>query len=414
MVEAEWETKPQRVLGYLSGAPRVSTDPRASASGPRSHVLGVIKGFEALGWKVQRFIFGDEVPKAWLLKEAEVELAASPLARLGADLVRLAFSAVNTWRAPRLLGKVDWVYERFGVFQSLGFGFQKKGVPWIVETNGPFAIEASQDRKSVYLSRLQRAMEVWVYKRADAIVAVSDQLKTLLCQYFGLNPDKIVVVPNGVDTLLFSPKSHQARASHSYPVIGFVGTLSVWQALDLLLEAIALLRGEGVEYRVIVVGEGQVRKAWEEKATLLGLGDRVTFVGRVPMDEVPNWIAQFDLGYVGPIPTASGVMYHSPLKLYEYMAMAKPVIAADYSETRSLLGENGLGYLFTPGSVDDLVRVLRKAYGEREWWPSMGEAARHFVVQNHSWEARVQQMVTQIEDILISRYGSAYPARGRG
>jgi len=393
-------------IGYLSGAPRVSTRPEASATGPKSHVLGIIHGFEELGWEVRRFIFGDHVPLGWVKRELDVEMAASFSKRLVADAARLAFGLYNTIRAPRHVGQVDWVYERFGAFQALGLGFQRRGIPWIVETNGIFFQEAKVDRNSLALEGLERKLELWVYRRADAIVAVSEALKNALVE-LGIEGEKIVVVPNGVDLSRFS--GAEGGSSGGKPVIGFVGTLSQWQALDLLIEALALLKAEGREYRLLVVGDGQMRAPWEELARARGID--AEFIGRVPWEEVPGWMALFDLAYSGQIPVSQGTMYHSPLKLYEYMAAGRPVIASSWSEARSLIGEDERGYLFEPGNLQDLVRALRKARAERALWPTKGRRARALIEREHTWKARVARIVEEVGRILEMRYGTPFPAR---
>lgn len=404
----------KRVLGFVSGAPRVSTRPEAAASGPRSHILGVLRAFERLGWEVRTFIAGDYVPLRWVIREAELELGLSSLKRLSADLLRLGFAMYNGRRALQKIGSVDWVYERFGAFQFLGYGFQRRGIPWILETNGLYFIEASRDRGTLALTRLERTLELWAYRRADVIVTVSDELKTLLAEY-GVDPGKIVVVPNAVDTERFAPERVQGTAFRLLPppIVGFVGTLSSWQGLDVLISALADLRAEGLLFSLVVVGDGPMRTTWERLAHAVNISDRVRFVGRVAPDQVPNYIAGFDLAYSGQVPLAVGQMYHSPLKLYEYMAMGKPVIASSFTDARRLVGAGETGYLFQPGDVEDLKRVLRRAYAEREEWPRMGEQARRKVIKEHSWEARISEMVRRVEAILEAKYGTPYPSRGR-
>ena len=85
-------------VAYLSGAPRVSTQPDAEAAGPRAHVLGVIGGFEAAGWKVDRFIVGDQMPRSWSSRGSERRLSGNPVRTLVADLVRLVLNLLNTRR----------------------------------------------------------------------------------------------------------------------------------------------------------------------------------------------------------------------------------------------------------------------------------------------------------------------------
>lgn len=401
-------------LGYLSGAPRVSTRPEAAASGPRAHVLGVLRAFERLGWEVKPYIVGDRVPLAWLSQEVEHTLHRSYLRRLVADWVRLGMGVANGLQALRELMPVDWVYERFAAFQGLGWWFQREGVPWIVETNGLLYREAAHDRPSITLSCIERCVEQWVYRTADVVVCVTESLKSLLISDFNLQEDKILIVPNGVDISRFDPASVQPINTFLHPIIGFVGTLFSWQGLDVLIRAIAELRSENVIYTLVIVGDGPMSSEWEQLARSLGVLDSVHFVGRVSWDRVPDYIACFDLGYSGQLPLAVGEMYHSPLKLYEYMAMGKPVIASAFADAKQLIREGETGYLFEPGSVEDLKRALRRAYAERETWHKMGQTARGEIVAKHTWEARVSEMISKIEAILGAKYGTPYPSRSRG
>lgn len=392
-----------RQLGYLSGAPRVSTRPDSSASGPRAHVLGVIKGFRALGWQVKPYIFGDIIPRRLRAEEVDVWMAQGYLQRLVSDVARFGMGIANAGVAPLVVGRVDWAYERFASFQALGYAFQIRGIPWILESNGLLFAEATEDRASIALVGVERTLELWAYRQADVLVVVSPTLKDLIASH-GVDPRKIVVVPNGVDVDLFRPlPKGEGGEERKGCVIGFVGTLYRWQGLDLLIQAMAELRAEGIDLELIVVGDGLMRRPWQELSRALGLAEKVAFVGRVPWQEIPSWIARFDLGYSGQIPLSVKEMYHSPLKLYEYMAMGKPVIASAYEDARGLVGKDERGFLFEPGSLEDLKRALRKACAARDSWESMGRAARRFIEKEHSWEARVKYLVEQASAILEHR-----------
>jgi hypothetical protein len=155
----------RRRLGYLSGAPRVSTRPEADLSGPRTHVLGVIRAFESLGWQVTTFIVGDRVPAGWVVgRQTESALRSCWLIRLGADVFRAAIGVVNGWRAVREIGDVDWVYGVSGPFRPWVGGFAT-GSALGSETNGLRAEEGGELR--LYPSQ---AMEVWL-QECDALSA---------------------------------------------------------------------------------------------------------------------------------------------------------------------------------------------------------------------------------------------------
>ena len=414
MNEARRGGEAPRRLAYLSAAPMVSTRPAAALGGPQAHVLGVIQAFETLGWVVQRYIFGDRLKLGWAKRDNAKGLRSSSPMLFIADLARVFLGFLNGWKAARQLGDVDWAYERFASFQVLGRSLQRNRIPWILETNALMYVEAAADRRSIYLVSLARRIERRAYQDCDVLICVSQSLKEAILQEAVIDPDKILVVPNAVDVEFFDPARHEPVRLFSEPTIGFVGNLVRWQALDLLLRALSALRQEGIHYELVVVGDGPQREEWENLAESLGLGEHAKFTGRVPRMEVPGYMAGFDIGYSGQVPLNLGSMYLSPLKLYEYMAMARPVVAAAFDDARRLLDSTNAGYLYKAADAEDLGRALRRAYTERSLWAEMGRRARLEVAANHSWVARIDALLPEVKKILTRKYGTPFPARVEG
>ncbi len=390
-------------LGYLSAAPRISTDPEAEASGPRSHMLGFIRTCETLGWEVKPFIVGDRVPREWVTRGSDSIVSKGGLRALATDALRVGLGANNARKAWQELGRqVDWVYERYAAFSALGRPFKRHGIPWILETNAPMFYEAKTERKSMVLTGLARQMEVRAYRECDVLVCITEALKELVVEASGISSDKVIIVPNGVDTKVFDPDRHPPKRQFDGMTIGFVGNLYPRQGVDLLIEALRDLRQEGLNWSLVVVGYGPMRDEWEAKAREFDLGDCVKFVGQVPWQEVPQYIAGFDLCYTGQTQLPVGKMYHSPLKLYEYMAMAKPVVASAFEDARRTIEESQTGFLFEPGNVESLKQALLRADCIKEQLPEIGKQAREVTVTQHSWKARVRSMTARIEQILRS------------
>lgn len=391
----------KRCLGYLSGGPRASTNPEAEAGGPRAHILGVTRAFKTLGWEVKPFIVGDQVPQKLVTKGSEEAVSSNFISTLAIDIVRLAISPINARRAwQELGGQVDWVYERFAVLQSLGQQFKNHNVPWILETNAPFYKEAKSERKSLVLSGLARRLEMQSYRNCDVLICISNALKEIVVQDAGIPSEKVLVVPNGVDTEFLNPDNQSPKRLFAGFTLGFVGNLAVWQGLDLLLKTISSLReDEGVQINVVIVGDGLLRKEWETLANNLELSSQVRFIGQVARTEIPALIAGFDIGYSGHL-LKEGEVYYSPLKLYEYMAMGKPVVASAVEDARSLVREGETGFLFEPGDLQGIKQALIRAFEAQEKLSQMGRMARAEVVANHSWQARVQTIIAGVEQIL--------------
>lgn len=388
-------------LGYLSAAPRASTRPDAEAGGPRSHMLGVMRAFQALQWQVTPFIVGDRVPRSWVSEGSERAVTGGFLRTLISDLVRLNMGIINARRAWGEFGqRVDWVYERRAALQSLGWIFRRYGIPWILETNSPLFYESKAERKNVVLSKLEKWLEVKAYQECDILVCITEALKQIIVSEANIPPEKVIVLPNGVDTSVFNPECHPPKRIFDNFTIGFVGNLYAWQGLEDLLSAMHDLLQDGLNLSLVIVGDGQMRGELESKAQELGISNNVKFVGQVPWNEVPSYIAGFDVGYSGHVKLQIGKMYHSPLKIYEYMAMGKPVLASAFEDAQRVLQEGNTGFLFQAGDMQDLKSALVKAYHSQAILPKMGCQAREEILLNHSWIARVQTLIKKVEQIL--------------
>jgi glycosyltransferase involved in cell wall biosynthesis len=389
----------RRRLGFLSGGPRISTHPEARDTAARAHILGVIRTFEMLGWEVKPFIAGNRVPKQWIRSAPEQAIRSRTLLTLAADFVYVISSAVNTWRAWRKLGgQVDCVYERQSAFGLLGWAFRRHGVPWILETNGPIFYEIKTKTTRVLLSDLACRLEIKAYRECDMIVCISETLKEIIVREIDVPPAKVVVIHNAVDPAVFDPDKHEPIRIFDGFTVGYVGSLNPWQGLQLLIEALSELEADGLRVYAVVVGDGGKRVALEALARRLGVSERVAFIGRVRWQEVPRYIGGFDLGYSGQVQMGEREMYHSPMKLYEYMAMAKPVIASDFEATRQMVRDEETGFLFRMGSKEDLKRALTRAYEARNELYEMGSKARREVVSKHNWQARVHRIISAIEN----------------
>jgi glycosyltransferase involved in cell wall biosynthesis len=387
------------ILGYLSGAPRVSTREGAQLGAPRSHILGVIQGFEALGWGIRRYIAGDRTPESWTGKGSEAKFTSSQWKVFAADIVRLLMGWWGRRRALREVGEdVSMVYERFAALQSLGMVFRKKGIPWVLETQAPLFFEAKADRKSLVLTALAKRMEISAYQNCSYLICVTQSLKDIIVEHAGIDPDKIIVVPNGVDLRKFEPDKYSTKRLFPGFTIGFVGGLFKWQGMDYLLRAMDELVKAGRDVNLVVVGDGTMRESAEVLARQLGLESRVVFVGQVAGSVVPEYIKGFDVCFSGQIPHAFGAMYGSPMKLYEYMAMGRPVVASAFEDARNLIVHGKNGFLFQAQDHSSLVSTLELAYESRAELDAYGQLSREIVVEHHSWEARIKYMLSVIDE----------------
>ncbi len=383
-------------IAYLSGALRVSTRRNAATLGPRSHILGWIRGASALGHRVYPLIAGDLIQRSSDAPDSLVRGRAPK--RLLADSVRLLGNrAMQVTALGRFAGKdLDIVYERHGAFQAVGRPLtHAKSLPWILESNGLFFREAAVDRQSLALVRLARRSELSAYCSATLVVCVSPLLADeILRETRG--GARTVVVPNGVDTEIFQPAGGSwDAASRSDVHVGYVGSIVDWQNLVRLVRVVSADSSLRHRLRLTIVGDGPGLTAVRAALDSCAIKPRVTFTGRIPLEAVPAAINDFDICYSGHLPTLAGGMYHSPLKTYEYLAMGKPVIASDHPESRAMSCQVPGISLFDATSDSSLHSALLKVVGTEDIAAGSSQR-REWVVQHHSWQRRVDDLLRVI------------------
>jgi len=394
------DNKNRNHMLYLCGAPRVSTRPTASLGGPRSHIIYVIQTMKKFGWKVDKYIVGDHVPEKWLSHDIERELKSVWIKRLLADLYRILSGFINSWRANKKYRDVELVYERLASFQAMGFLFKLRKIPWILETNGLYYVEAATYRKSIILSSVAKIIENFVYKQCDVLICITETLKNLIIKEFSIDSEKIIIVPNGVDIDFFDPSRYQPKRFFKELSIGYVGHLFKYYALDMLISSLAELRNEGIEMNLVIIGGGPMMSEWENLVLKFSLDKQVRFTGQIPMSEIPSHILGFDIGFAGTGYVYTGESYHSLTKIYEYMSMGRPVIASKFEETIRVIRQNETGFLYKKGDKEDLKKAIRMAYSQKNRWNKMGGLARKDMIENHSWTSRINDMVENMNGIL--------------
>jgi glycosyltransferase involved in cell wall biosynthesis len=278
---------------------------------------------------------------------------------------------------------------------------ERLGVPLLLEVNAPLTLEAAKYRELV-LRRTAEELERVVFARAGALLVVSRELE-LHARRGGAAAERIHVLPNGVDAERFHPgvSASGVRSRHGLAgrrVVGFVGSLKRWHDLDTLLEGVRRLAREDPGVRLLVVGEGPRRAELEAARE-----PHVICTGAVPHEDVPAHLAALD---VVVVPYAKGGdAYFSPLKLFEAMAAAKPIVGARIGQVAEVLahGENGL--LYEPGEPADLAARIRELLAAPERAADLGRAARRSVVPSRTWEANARRIAAIAE--ALARSGAA-------
>ena len=283
----------------------------------------------------------------------------------------------------------DMLYKRHARFDVATLSAaRRRSVPSLLEVNSLFSQGSYAEFEPLHLRRLAEKAERTALNLADVIVAVSTPLARQITDLTGRQAH---VVPNGVDAdefRLANADAARVRARFGLGdavVAGWVGILRDWHGLDLLLEAVSAI----AEVRLLIVGDGPTRPDVERHVRRRGLAERVTLTGRVPHAEVRDYVAAFDLAIVPDERT--GVA--SPMKLLEYMALERLVVAPRLENIMDLMTDEEDGLLFEPGNPADLARVMRSAIADPAMRARIGRGARRRVESQHNWLQVARQAI---------------------
>jgi glycosyltransferase involved in cell wall biosynthesis len=231
---------------------------------------------------------------------------------------------------------------------------------------------------------LVSGLELLGFKIADKIVVTTKEMKDYIVQHYGLRKDKIIVIPNYINTDVFKPLTEMRKKPGR---ICFVGDLRKQKNLSLLLQAMRNIEG----VKLVVIGNGSLRNALMEEAKELDID--VQFPGNLPNYKLPIELNRSEI-FVLP-----SLYEGHPKALLEAMACGLPVIGTDVPGIREVIVHEQTGYLCQP-TPEDMRRAIIRVLGDEELSRQMGERAREFVVENYSIEEVLKQELAVLNSLM--------------
>jgi glycosyltransferase involved in cell wall biosynthesis len=376
------------------------------AQGHRVEIVACRAGGETpIGFDVPVHEFALDTPDRRTIGSLQDDPEVSePMSR---EVRAMLYAATLRYRVLPMLEafRPDAIYERYSLLGTAGIEIAKMlGIPHILEVNAPLSEEAALHR-GVAFTQTIRAVEQRILGSANRVIAVSGPLKDWIVET-GVDADRVSVVPNGVNVERFAAGTNDVRGRFGIddrPVVGFVGTLKAWHGTATLIRAVArLARERGIEQApyLLIVGDGPQRGELEAVATSEGIASLTIFTGSVPHDVMPDCIAAMDVA-VAPY-DESPDFYFSPLKLFEYMAAGRPVVAAGIGQIVDCLRDAETGLLYPPGDIAALARCIGQLIDDPEGAARMGESARAEAIAQRSWN-RNARIVTDLIELEQAR-----------
>ena len=240
---------------------------------------------------------------------------------------------------------------------------------------------------------LARARETDVMLAADAVVTLGEAMRAEIISR-GVAPERVALVPNGVDENFLAPlvDKEQVRRRLGIPaaelVVGLISTLYPHEGVLTLIRAAAILRDQGVDVRLVIVGSGPDATAMHTLVDELRLADRLTAPGQVPVDAVRDWFDALDV-FALPRIDSRVTRLVTPLKPIESMARGVPVVASDLPALAEVIGAGERGILVSPDDPAALAQGLAELVDDR-LRSGLGSAAREWVAGCRTWAYATQ------------------------
>jgi len=277
---------------------------------------------------------------------------------------------------------------------AANYAAKKLGLKSIYEVRGLWEItrisRQPQWENSEHFELIKK-LETEAALQADQVLTITQALKDELILR-GVDPEKIDVLPNGVNVSAFSPMENKIELMEELGinsddvVIGYIGSIVDYEGIELLIDALVVLKNRGLEkFKFLLVGDGKALDSIKTKIKELSITELVVITGRVPHEEVDSYYSLID---IAPFPRKGLPVCEmvSPLKPFEAMAMEKTILSSNVSALAEIVIDGYNGLLFEKDNVEDLADKLEQLIGDEKLRTVLAKQARKWVLKERDWK----------------------------
>ncbi len=322
----------------------------------------------------------------------------------------IALSAYLIWQGLRL--KADVVYVRRGISILPALFARIRKSLLIYEINDdPYRKNNVQttDFISKITDWLALKTDETTMRLSDAVFVITRPLKEKIIQKNQkISKERLHILPSGANTDLFKPMETAACRKRlmldpAKKYVCFVGTLLDHQGLHVLIEAAPLILRSVPDVCFVIIGEGPMRKTWERQGESLLLTDKILFTGQIAYEEMPFWINAMD---VCTAPFLKGAGLRSPVKIFDYMACGKPVVASRIVDATGIFEDSDAIALIEPEDPHALAESVVDLLMNKDKAGIMARNGRTFVEKHYSRKRLAEQILYEVQSLPSKKFSS--------
>lgn len=297
---------------------------------------------------------------------------------------------------------VKLIYARHGLASIPSIILSKiRRIPVILEINGILSYEFGRYENNTVQTKICYLIDKTGINHATSLIIVTEGLNDEIAKFSKNKRENVHVINNGVNIHLFSQKEiKQSRKSlgldNDYIYVLFIGTLAPWQGIEFLIESAATIIGRYPKTKFLIVGDGNLKQQLINLTKKCKVNDNFIFTGKVPYEQVPLYISATDICVTYKKPIKAG---YSPLKIYEYMACGKPVIASRVNGFEFVENEK-VGLLAEPENPSALAKAIITLIDDDEQRVNCGKLGRNLAMEKYSWETTAKKVGAVCTDVI--------------
>ena len=409
---ATWRRATPQEISNQSAAPSVLAiwpGSGHSYGGSISHLTGILGGFRRAGLRIGIVTTAPPADEVRAVADViEVIAPLPPRARATGDCIQIGSNRPLKIAAMQLAWRLrpGFIYQRHSPFLTTGAEISRVyRLPLVLEWNSSEVYIRQNWNDTLPIERcldpLLEASERAVVADASLIAAVSTEAANMAARA-GAAPEKLLVLPNAVDIgYVDRCLNGTANRSGGFPsdpranhVLGWAGTFGGWHGAAMIVRAMPALPAD---VHLVMIGDGAERRACEALATDLGVAERIEWAGSLSRPEALRRLASCDLLVSPHVPLENGEpFFGSPTKLFEYMALGRPIVASRLAQIGEILEDGVTARLVTPGDVTDLANGIVAVLSSSDRGSHLGDAARLEALAHHTWDHRAEAVLDRL------------------